>query len=531
MPVINAQENGSAITVSVDDVRLENLTINGSVFSDAGVNVTLINCTIKRINGKSNLNELELINSNNIIRYRNNSTDRLQDIRLLSSYKSYLLENNTLENSLGIDLNNSRNNSSKWNKLISNLNDTELYLNDSNYLLRNKTRGYVSGIDPFRSKNYSIFGNNLSNHSDGIALNFSGNGLLSKNITYPIEYYSREGNNTYQNNYKQNIKYNFNYKLSANNSTIEAKDSVGWTNRSGARRYDWEYESLSSGGSLNINNNLLEGERILSAEGPEGEWLPCGGSGMPSTEKLDEGWPSSATEESVHKSDDEKENEHKKPAQYASNQAENSNGKGSKETSTLDEEGLSEADSTNRISQEEMLEDVAGKVVFNPPFIMFRGIGEDMEARIAANNTSELFRDLQGRGKPRIINADIVANTTYVVRLIEDHHFEVVDKRDEAQTLSNDPMKPLPFWIWFVNPKEEGNGKLILSVDAVGQDGVTVTNKTTWAVQVKVIEPTPWQKLINFIITEWKWILGPGAGILYGLYRGRRYLKNLRISL
>jgi hypothetical protein len=183
-------------------------------------------------------------------------------------------------------------------------------------------------------------------------------------------------------------------------------------------------------------------------------------------------------------------------------------------------------DSTNGISQEEMLEDAAGKVVFNPPSIMFRGIGEDMEARIAAKNTSELFRDLQGRGYPRTINADIVANTTYVVRLIGDHHFEVVGKRDEAQTLSDDLMKPLPFWIWFVTPKEKGNGELILSVDAVGGDGVTVANKTIWSVQINVIEPTSRQKLENFIVAEWKWILGPGIGILYGLYRWRRDMKK-----
>jgi hypothetical protein len=280
LPVINAQDNGSVITVSIDGVRLENLTINGSVFSDAKVNVTLSNCTIKNVSAKNNHYEIEFVSSNNSILYRNNLSDKSQDIRLLSSHNNSLLENDIFEN----------------------------------------------GLDLFESENNTIFGDNLSNNSERITLNSSGSNRLSRNITYPIEYFSREGNNS-----------------TVNYGTIEAKDATGWTNRSGARRYDWEYESLTSGKSLDITNDLFESERILPAGGLEGEWLPCCSlSGLPSTEKLDAGWPSFATEKSAHDNDDKRRNKHKKPAQFASNQAENSNGEGSEEKSTQDAEGLTE---------------------------------------------------------------------------------------------------------------------------------------------------------------------------------------------
>jgi hypothetical protein len=92
------------------------------------------------------------------------------------------------------------------------------------------------------------------------------------------------------------MNYKFNYNAEIKNGVMEAKDSTGWTNRTGAKRYDWVYESLTSGKELAITNNLFESERIVPAAGPTGDWLPCFCSGtMPAIEQLDEGWPSYVT--------------------------------------------------------------------------------------------------------------------------------------------------------------------------------------------------------------------------------------------
>jgi hypothetical protein len=90
--------------------------------------------------------------------------------------------------------------------------------------------------------------------------------------------------------------YTFKYNAVIKNGVMQAKDSTGWTNRTGARRYDWEYESLTSGKELDITNNLRESGEIVPAAGLTGDWLPCFCSGtMPAIEQLDEGWPSYVT--------------------------------------------------------------------------------------------------------------------------------------------------------------------------------------------------------------------------------------------
>ncbi|MGV8175943.1 MAG: hypothetical protein ACP5OU_09605 [Methanothrix sp.] len=90
--------------------------------------------------------------------------------------------------------------------------------------------------------------------------------------------------------------YRFNYNAEIKNGVMEAKDATGWTNRTGAKRYDWTYEALTSGKELSITNNLFDSERIVPAAGPIGDWLPCWCKGtMPAIEQLDEPWPSFLT--------------------------------------------------------------------------------------------------------------------------------------------------------------------------------------------------------------------------------------------
>jgi uncharacterized repeat protein (TIGR01451 family) len=86
--------------------------------------------------------------------------------------------------------------------------------------------------------------------------------------------------------------FNFNYHADVKDGVIEAKDSAGWTNRTGARKYDYEYHSLSSGEQLNITNNLRDSEPFEVAAGSIGEWLPCcyGGT-VPAIDQNNTGWP------------------------------------------------------------------------------------------------------------------------------------------------------------------------------------------------------------------------------------------------
>jgi hypothetical protein len=58
------------------------------------------------------------------------------------------------------------------------------------------------------------------------------------------------------------IDYEFKYKAEIKNGVIETRDATGWTNRTGARKFDWEHETRTSGHELNITNNLFDSEGL-----------------------------------------------------------------------------------------------------------------------------------------------------------------------------------------------------------------------------------------------------------------------------
>lgn len=460
LPVINAQENGSAITVSVDGVRFENLTINGSVFKDAGVNVTSINCTIQGVNVKINPYEIKLFDLNNNIGSWNNSSDSWQDIRLLSSNNASIQENDTFKNDFSIDQNYSRNNSVGWYSLINNLNGTEPQSTDSNYLMGNKIigYGYVSSVDPFRTEN--IFGNYLSNHSYEIALNSSGSNRLSRKITYPIEYYSLKGNNISLSNYKGKTEYKFNYNFKPIDIVMETRDSTGWTNKSGARRNDWEYEALDSdsGKTLGITNDLRDSERILPAGGLEGEWLPCIFKGtIPPIDQPDEGWPSSVVKESAP-DDDKRGKTHKKPLQTASSEPE-SNGVDSEElhnTNSVINEPLETREVIDAIRKEIMGLEL-GQIVFTAPDKMWKGNPDMVTARISTNLSEDLSKGLR-----KFERKEIDVSYAMEVELSGlDFSISALDKKRKTFGLK------FLEWNWQVLPLNKGPHILNLSAYAI----------------------------------------------------------------
>jgi hypothetical protein len=71
---------------------------------------------------------------------------------------------------------------------------------------------------------------------------------------------------------KRNIGYQFTYNATVENGVIETWDTTGWTNRTGARRIDWEERALMRG-NLTVENNLLASDLFNPMGGRD--WLPC----------------------------------------------------------------------------------------------------------------------------------------------------------------------------------------------------------------------------------------------------------------
>jgi len=91
----------------------------------------------------------------------------------------------------------------------------------------------------------------------------------------------------------KNVSYSFTYDAKIKNGAIEGKDATGWTNRTGSKRTDWEYEFRTVGEEVNVTNNLVEIRKRKTAGGPGDDWLPCCISGtVPTIDQLNIKWPS-----------------------------------------------------------------------------------------------------------------------------------------------------------------------------------------------------------------------------------------------
>jgi parallel beta-helix repeat protein len=140
MPVVDAEKNGSAFTLSTDEITLEGFNaINASWYPDAGINV---------------------LSNNNTIR-----------------------NNNASSNDLGIRLSQSFNNTIRNNTFTNNEYGIYLYFSDNNNISGNSIRNNIDAGIPLRnSNNNSIFGNNASGNYIGIALSDSINNIMRNNM-------------------------------------------------------------------------------------------------------------------------------------------------------------------------------------------------------------------------------------------------------------------------------------------------------------------------------------------------------------
>jgi len=101
--------------------------------------------------------------------------------------------------------------------------------------------------------------------------------------------------------------YDFTYVANVTDAVVETWDATGWSNRTGARRVDWEHTSLMSG-DLRVVNNLSDSTIVIPGKGDESpkDWLPCcigGGkqfqreteAEIKRTGEEDPGWPNGGT--------------------------------------------------------------------------------------------------------------------------------------------------------------------------------------------------------------------------------------------
>jgi fimbrial isopeptide formation D2 family protein len=94
--------------------------------------------------------------------------------------------------------------------------------------------------------------------------------------------------------------YLLNYNTWFKNATFETQEAIGWSNRTGSRRIDWEQEALIKGDVAKVTNILaLRGFRFPGA-GENREWLPCcmGGT-VPTMDELQTGWPTQSTKNTL----------------------------------------------------------------------------------------------------------------------------------------------------------------------------------------------------------------------------------------
>lgn len=89
--------------------------------------------------------------------------------------------------------------------------------------------------------------------------------------------------------------YSMAYHAGVENGVIETRDDIGWTNRTGTRRTDWEHETLSRGTYLNITNELSDYD-LKTAAGSY-DWLPCWFCGTQPVIEPGKDWPTQTTVE------------------------------------------------------------------------------------------------------------------------------------------------------------------------------------------------------------------------------------------
>jgi len=112
-------------------------------------------------------------------------------------------------------------------------------------------KGFFPNSRAIYSKNAIRFEEFSRNFSQNLDTNF-----FNYNINYSTNKIHVDANALMGLTRKRNIGYDFAYNATVANGVVETKNIMGWTNKTGARRIDWEQAALMKG-NITVDNRLL----------------------------------------------------------------------------------------------------------------------------------------------------------------------------------------------------------------------------------------------------------------------------------
>ncbi len=175
------------------------------------------------------------------------------------------------------------------------------------------------------------------------------------------------------------------------------------------------------------------------------------------------------------------------------------------------------------------MEDIAereiepGKILYNPPEQMRVGEAERIEVRITRQLSDEIYKDLQGKGRPRVEDSPITAEMQ--VELIgEANIFDIRSMSSPIQSVFGSHTE----WYWDVTPLSSGTHLLTLKTTFI-HEGKILKDSDPVVRNIKV-EINPVYSTSRWLGNNWDKVLGAlgitAAGVFAFLYQKLRRRLN-----
>jgi hypothetical protein len=136
----------------------------------------------------------------------------------------------------------------------------------------------------------------------------------------------------------------------------------------------------------------------------------------------------------------------------------------------------------------------AGRLAYQIPKLMWRGVQETVEVRLGHHEAEGLMQGFAGRGSIKTEDTPIV-ETMSVSLLCEPEAFDIVPRSQEIQLVKPDLVKGTAFhqadfakWVWLVTARQSGEHTLLVKVSAAIRDSRGLP--TTSSLPDKVIAVT-----------------------------------------
>jgi hypothetical protein len=134
----------------------------------------------------------------------------------------------------------------------------------------------------------------------------------------------------------------------------------------------------------------------------------------------------------------------------------------------------------------------AGRLAYQIPKLMWRGVQETVEVRLGQREAEGLMQGFVGRGSVRTEETPIV-ETMSVSLVCEPRAFDIEPRSQEVQLVKPDLVKGTAFhqadfakWMWLVTPRQSGEHTLLVKVSAAIRDSRGLP--TTSSLPDKIIE-------------------------------------------